>query len=227
MNSYRFYSTSQTAFWRDINYWCESNQQNNRNPFWCVNKQHGQIFVTEHLKKKNFLFPLKSCTSTSLSFDLCVFSLNHFAFTIRYSFTFIQSIIQYYVDMFWFLNQQWSHSFEKRFYLSSCTFFHSCACVRVRSLASLLVIRKEREIERKRNNQYMSMSICCHRERSNQTNTNHVLCVAVHIDVSSVTLYVFSSLVLATSVRLLYCCYDDIYAVSHFFFVSVIVAVVV
>ncbi len=68
----------------------------------------------------------------------------------------------------------------------------------------------------------MSMSACCYRERSNQTNTNHVYCVAGRIYVSSVTLCVFSSLAFATSVRLLYCCYDDdaiyICIVSEFFF---------
>jgi hypothetical protein len=81
-------------------------------------------------------------------------------------------------------------------------------------------MRKERERE---TSNICRCLFCCHRERSNQTNTNHVLYVAVRIDVSSVTLCVFfSSFVLATSVRLLYCCYDDdaiyTHSLSHFFF---------
>ncbi len=135
-------------------------------------------------------------------------------------------------DPFWCVNKQnWRilvTEYLRKYFFLHCTLPYIDVC----SVASFLVMRKERKIERKKDNQYMSMSICRYRERSNQTKQTQIMyCVAVRIDVSSVTLCVFSSLTLATSVRLLYCCYDDnaiyMYSLSFFFFVSVIVAVVV
>jgi hypothetical protein len=68
----------------------------------------------------------------------------------------------------------------------------------------------------------MSMSVCCHRERSNQTNIHHILCCRPHRCFLGYSVRFFFSLAPATSVRLLYCCYDDdaMYAHSRSFFFS-------
>lgn len=65
----------------------------------------------------------------------------------------------------------------------------------------------------------MSMSICCHRERSNQTNTNHGLRCRPYRCFLGYIVCVFSSLSLShishVCVRRLYCCYDEDAMYTH------------
>lgn len=122
---------------------------------------------------------------------------------------------------------------RERICLSLFIFLHRC----LGSVASVvfLVMRKEREIEIEREREKKRIYICrclfVAIVSAATKQTQIMVGVAVRIDVSSVTLCVFSFLALATSVRRLYCCYDhDVICarvVSLFFFVSVVVAVVV
>ncbi len=92
----------------------------------------------------------------------------------------------------------------------------------VRSVASLLVIWKEREIERKRETTNICRSLLVAIVSAATKQTQTIYSIVDRINVSSVTLCVFSFLPLGTSVRLLYCCYDDhaIYTYSLSFFFS-------
>ncbi len=91
----------------------------------------------------------------------------------------------------------------------------------VRSVASLLVIWKEREIERKRETTNICRSLLVAIVSAATKQTQIIYSIVDRINVSSVTLCVFSFLPLGTSVRLLYCCYDDhaiyTYSLSFFF----------
>jgi hypothetical protein len=108
---------------------------------------------------------------------------------------------------------------RKKHCLSSSISLHGCM------FSSKLIrdVKRKRNREKeKRDNQYMSMSTCCHRERSNQTNTNHLLCCRPYRCFLGYSVrFFFFSCISHVRPSAIYCCYDDVAIYMHslsFFF---------